>query len=64
VSSSSLWRVVAGNDLVPLFCLEVEGVQVVEGNSLVVDTTMSSEEVDLLVVEDGSRVGSGGWRAD
>ena len=64
MSSSPLWRVVAGHDLVPLFCLEVECIQIVEGNSLVVDTTVSSEEVNLLVVKDGSRVGSGGWRAD
>jgi hypothetical protein len=54
VTSSSLRGVVVWNNLVPLLRLEVEGVHVVESDTLVVKSSMASEQVDLLVVKDGS----------
>ena len=53
MTTSSFWRVVAWDDLLPLFSLEIEAVEIVECDSGVAETTMSSEDVDLTFIEDG-----------
>ena len=65
VSTSSIRNVSGeGFDLLPSLGLEIEGVKVVEGNSGVVETSVTSEQVNLSVVEGGSRVGSGSRGSD
>jgi hypothetical protein len=49
MSTSALGRIVGGLDSLPLMSLQVEGVEIVECNALVVETTMTSEDVDLIV---------------
>jgi hypothetical protein len=63
VPSAALRLVVGGLNLLPLMCLKVVGVEVVKGNALVVDTTMATEQVDLVIQESCSGVGSWGWSA-
>lgn len=46
-------------ELVPLGSLAVEDVKVVEGNTLVVDTTVAAENEDLALVVGRSAVGPG-----
>lgn len=61
VSTSSIWRVVVWNELLPSFFLEVEAVKVIESNTGVVETSMSSEDIDFLVVNASSAVCSWSW---
>ena len=48
----------------PSFGFNVEGINVVVGNSLVVETTVSSIDVDFAVVVAGSGISSGGGCTD
>jgi len=49
VAATAFRRVVSGLDPFPLVSLQVEGVKIVESNALVVETTMATEDVDLVV---------------
>jgi hypothetical protein len=51
VTTSSIGNVTCeGFDLLPSLSLKIKGVEIVEGNSCVVETSMSSEKVNLIVV--------------
>ena len=56
MTSTAFRRIVGGLDLLPVLSLKVENEEIVEGDSLVVDTTMASEHVDLAVKKSGSSV--------
>lgn len=60
-ASSAFWAGVDGKKLLPLLSLEVEGVDIVEVLSLVVETTMSSKDEDLALEDTGAHVGSWRW---
>ena len=60
VTSSSFWRVVVRDDFLPSFGLQIEAVEIVESNSRVAETSMSSEDVNLVFVNDSRGVSS--WR--
>jgi hypothetical protein len=59
VPSSALWSIVSGLNLGPVLGLKIENEQVVEGNSLVIDTTVTTEQVDLAIEKSSSCVSSG-----
>ena len=64
VATSGVRRVSFGRDEFPLPGFRIEGVEVVEGFPFVVDSSVSSEEVDFLFVEDGGVVRDGGRSSD
>lgn len=49
VTSSRLWGVVLRLNLLPLVSVEVEGIHVVEGYSSIVNTSVTSKDIDLVV---------------
>jgi len=61
VTSSWFGWVVVWLDLFPKIGFSVEAVDVVEGNTGVVETSMTSEDVDFLSNGRGTSVGSWGW---
>lgn len=60
-STSAIWGIVLWLDLLPSLGCEIEAVQVVEGNTGVVETSMSSEHVHLVVIDASTDVGSWSW---
>jgi hypothetical protein len=60
VTTTTLRRVVRGLNLGPLLGLKIEAVEVVESDSLIVDSTMTTEQVNLPIQEGGSSVGTRG----
>lgn len=61
VTSSWFWWVVVWLDLLPKVCFSIKAVDVVESNTGVVKTSMSSEDVDFLSHHGSSSVGSWSW---
>lgn len=57
-AASSFWRASVDFELLPLFGLEIEGMNIVEVLSLVVDTTVATENDNFAFVNAGSAVGS------
>ena len=64
MATSSFRSVVAWNNLLPLFGLKIEAVEIVESNSRVAETSMSSEKINFTFVENSRRVGSWSWSTD
>jgi hypothetical protein len=60
MSSSAICSSVDVGQLLPDFSFKVKGEEIVEGNSLVVKTTMSSEDVDFIVIDTCTGVRSWG----
>lgn len=60
-STSAVWGIVLWLNLLPGLSGEIEAVQVVEGNTGVVKSTMSSEHVHFIVVYASADVGSWSW---
>jgi hypothetical protein len=58
VTTTALGRVVCGLDFLPLLGLEIEAVKIVKSDSLVVNTTMTSEQVNFAIKKGGSCVGT------
>jgi hypothetical protein len=61
VTTTTLRGVVCGLNLLPLLGLEIEAEEVVEGNSLVVNTTMTTEQVDFTIKKGGCSICARGW---
>jgi len=61
VASSALWGVVCRLNLRPGLSLKIKDKQVVESNSLVVDTTMATEQIDLAIEKSCTSVCSRTW---
>jgi len=61
VSSSAVWGVVVWNELLPNLSSEIEAVQIVEGNTSVVKTSMSSEEIHFILINACANIGSWSW---
>jgi len=64
VASSAFWRIVEWRNLLPALGLKVEAVQVIVGDSLIVQTSVTTEQVDLSAVQARTAVGSGSWCTD
>jgi hypothetical protein len=64
MATSSFRRVVAWNNLFPLFGLKIEAVEIVESNSRVAETSMSSEKINLTFIEYSRGVCSWRWSTD
>ena len=63
VATTTIWDWTSGvwNNLVPSFCLEIEGIHIVEGDSGVTLSSMSTLKIYLAFVVDCSSVGSWCW---
>jgi hypothetical protein len=47
VTSSTIWRVVGWDDLLPSFGLKIEAVEIIVWDSRVAESSMSSEKINL-----------------
>jgi hypothetical protein len=56
MASSALWSVICRLNLCPYLGLKIKYKQVVESDSLVVDTTMATEQIDLAIEKSGTCV--------
>jgi hypothetical protein len=60
VTTATFRRVVCGLNLAPFLGLKIEAKEIVKSDSLIVDSTMTTEEINLSVEEGGSSVGTSG----
>lgn len=60
-STSSVWGVILWLNFLPSLSCEIETVKIVEGNTSVVKTSMSSEHVHLVFVDASADIGSWSW---
>lgn len=60
MTATTFRGVVRGLNLGPLLGLKIEAEEVVESDSLIVDSTMASEKINLSIEEGGSSVGTRG----
>lgn len=61
VTTTALRGVVCGLDLLPFLGFEIIAVEIVKSDSLVIDTTMTTEQVDLSIKEGGTSVSTRCW---
>jgi hypothetical protein len=64
MTASRFRRVSLGLGFTPFKCVKIQFVEVVEGSSLIVDTTMASEDDDFIFVVGHGVVGSGFWSSN
>jgi hypothetical protein len=64
VTTSSIWWTVDWDNLLPSFSLQIKGMKIIESDSLVAQTTMTSEDVDLVLMETSTCIGSCWWGSD
>ena len=63
MTTTTFRRVVCRLNLAPFLGLKIEAIEIVESDSLIVDSTMTTEEINLSVEEGGSSVGTRGRRS-
>lgn len=63
-ASSALWTLVDRFDLLPLLCLEIEGVDIVEVLSGETNTAVATKDYNFALENAGAHVGSGCWCSD
>lgn len=61
VSTSTFWWIVAWNDLFPLFGFKIKAIEIIESDSRVAETSMSSKEIYFTFVENSRGIGSWRW---
>ena len=64
MSSSGLWGISLCLGLAPFEGLQIELVDIIKGGSLIVDTSMSSEDNDFVFMVGHRVIGTGFWSTD
>lgn len=64
VTSSTFRWIVSWHYLFPSLSLKIKGVEIIEGHTIVVEASMTTEDVNLILVNTSSCIGSWWWCSD